>query len=93
MTRFGRRFVCKGTEEMSVGVRKQLREERLWDKVPEGQYHTNNLWVNGFINNPVFGCLKHQSWVLSNSEHLYILLDLWILNTYFSFLQQVKIVV
>lgn len=85
--------MCKGTEEMSVGVRKQLREERLWDKVPEGQYHTSNLRVNVFINHPVFGCLKHQSWVLGNSEHLYILLDLRILNTYFSFPQQVKIVV
>lgn len=80
-------------EEMSVGVRKQLREETLWNKVPKGWYRTNNLWVNVFKNNHVFGCLKHQGWVLGNSEHLYILLELWILKTYFSFPQQVKIVV
>lgn len=61
---------------------------------PEGWYnHTNNLWVNVFKNNPVIGCLKHQGWILGNSEHLCILLELWILNTYFSFPQQIEIVV
>lgn len=75
---------CKGAEELSVGVGKQLSKER---RCNEGMSSPQQPGLKVFKNSRVMRCPKHQSWALSIS------LELWMLNTSFSFAQQVKIII
>lgn len=58
---------CKGAEELSVGVGKQLSKER---RCNEGVSSPQQPGLKVFKNSRVMRCPKHQSWALGNSEHL-----------------------